>query len=176
MRKTIALIAVGLAASAAACQAAVVMDFGSPNWEYSNDNGVTWKSGLAPFGNYSYCNTYWAENSDILVKTAINLTGFDPSSATYFLGIDNDCFLSVNGMEIRDIYHGGVAGPYDWSGTLTGAQSGINNIQLRLHDYGGGTYFDMQISANLVPVPEPSTYLAGIGALGMLFLGLRNRK
>jgi hypothetical protein len=127
---------------------------------------------------------YWSAGSgssisSVWVKTTINLTGYNAASASYYLGIDNGLDLYVKNTLIRTITHEGGAGNYDFFGPLTGATTGLNEIKLLVKDWGGATYFDMQISADLAPiaVPEPSTYLAGLSALGMLGLfGWRSRK
>lgn len=158
--------------------AAIVQPYQSANWEYSTDNGATWSAGTAGFGSGGYAgvNTYWASGTTMLVKTDIDLTGYDPASAAYALGIDNDLLLYVNGTEIRSIVHDGWANPGDFSGPLTGAKAGVNVIELAITDRGGPDYFDMQITANVAPVPEPTTVVAGLGAVGLVLAGLHSRR
>jgi hypothetical protein len=173
------LTAIGSMAAVGA-SAVIVQPYESSNWQYSTDGGATWTAGQAGFGTgwyYGGVNTYWASGTTILVETPIDLTGYKPDTASYTLGIDNDLVLYVNGTYIRSLVHDGTAHRDDFIGPLTGAHSGLNLIELSITDRGGPCYFDMQIYADPAPVPEPSTCLAGLGAVGMLgLLGWRSRR
>ena len=54
--------------------------------------------------------------------------------------------------------------------------AGLNTVQVLIEDHGGGTYFDMRLAGDVVPVavPAPATLaLMGLGLIG--FSRLRRR-
>jgi hypothetical protein len=59
----------------------------------------------------------------------------------------------------------------------TGFTSGLNTLDFVVNNGGGPTALRVEMTGTATAVPEPSTYFAGMSALGMLCLfGKRNRK
>ena len=118
-----------------------------------------------PAGNYTF-------------RTTFDLTGFNPSTAFISGGWavdDNDFQILFNGNNIAS-----AAANYS---TFTGFSissgflPGVNTLDFTIYNYGGPTALRVEMRGEATPVPEPSTYFAGLSALGMLGLfGWRNRK
>ena len=176
-------LAVVAAASLAQANAAVILSPGA-SYSYSTDLGATWNlPSPAPFGNTTGgdfgANTSWPASGNMWVQTTIDLTGYDLSSIQYDLGVDNGYDLFLNNNHVAGANAEGFTYRWEYSGAISSAflHSGNNALLVKLEDHGGLTAFDMQITGNLAAVPEPSTYFAGMTALGMLCLfGRRNRK
>jgi hypothetical protein len=115
-------------------------------------------------------------------RTTFSLSGFDPSSATITGGwsTDNDGVkILLNGVDTGNPvtsftqFSSGFA-PFAIS---TGFTSGLNTLDFVVNNGGGPTALRVEMTGTATAVPEPSTYFAGMSALGMLCLfGKRNRK
>jgi hypothetical protein len=192
--RKISLALVLLLTAAVPVMADTILHPGS-NWEYTSIDPTStanwkttintttggWETGLAPFGNNSvgyasdplgYFNkeTDWAVNSKLWVRTSVDLTGYDLSSIRWDLGVDNGFKLYLNGNPIANGYAEGYTYRWEYSGDFNSAISGNNVIALELVDRGGLTAFDMQVTGNPNPVPEPTSLLllgSGLGAIGL---------
>lgn len=115
-------------------------------------------------------NTLWPVGTTWHVSKTVDFTGFDLSTITYSLGIDNDADLFLNGVQVGDINHDGVAYLGDFTGALTGLTSGNNTISLDIKDRGVASFFAMEISGDrlqTVPDAGASAGLLGLGLLGL---------
>jgi hypothetical protein len=184
-RHTAALLSAAaiLAVGANASLATVILAPGS-SWEYTTDGGATWQVGNAPFGNvlsgdFGYATgTYWPAYGSLEVKTTLDLTGFDLSTISWDLGVDNGFALSVNGNPVAADNAEGYTSRWEYSGMFPAADlhSGLNLVDVVLEDHGGLTAFDMQISGrqtNGVPDAASSLQLLGFALLGLG--AIRNR-
>ena len=160
----------------------------SANWETMADGSSAWSTGNAPFGNctpatcgsytrdFDY-NTYWPVDStfaddDLWVRTIVNFTGYELSTVTWDLGVDNGYKLYLDGILVASDNQGGYTNRWEYSGTFAGATTGPHIVAVALDDYGGLTAFDMQITGE--PVPEPTTLILLGG--GLAGLALRRRR
>lgn len=192
-----------LALAAAPVAAAPVLSPGSI-WEYTfsdptadpswNTTTGGWLTGPAPFGNHTggypgdplgYFDyaTSWPANSvfgyDLWVRRSVNLTGFNPSSALWNLGVDNGFALYANGALVAAHNAEGYTYRWEYSGNFPGGLNpGLNVIALQLEDHGGLTAFDMEITGDRsAPVPEPGTMvLLGTGVVGLASRAWRKRR
>ncbi len=163
---------------------------GDPTWNTTTGVGGDWTTGLAPFGNhigpgwddtggfFSY-NTYWptdgADGDDLWARTTIDLTGYDPDSVFWNLGVDNGFKLYLNGSLIASDNREGYTSRWEYSGVFGNALlPGVNVLAVALEDHGVATAFDMNVIGDPLPqpVPEPGSMLlllsGGLGALASL--------
>jgi hypothetical protein len=196
------LLAATLAVAAGASQAATVITPGdtwqysfsvpAAGWQVGTDAGA-WNSGLAPFSNcgpiggnncagndpvgHFNAGTQWladgSDGDDLWVRKQVDLTGFDLSSFSWDLGVDNGFALYINGTLVASDNAEGFTTRWEYGGAVSSAllNAGTNWIAVALEDHGGLTAFDMQLTGNVVAVPEPETYalmLAGLGIVGFM--------
>lgn len=185
----------GLCSVATRAQAQIMIISPGSSWEYTRNTPTAdpswttssggWSVGLAPFGNdfghgYDanfYPVTRWDANTDIWVRKTINLTGFNLSAINWGLGADNAYTLFLNGTQVSSGDAEGYTSRWEYSGVFNSAllNPGTNYIAVALHDRGGMTAFDMQVTGRLTPVPEPATY-GFMGAAGLAGLAFWRRR
>jgi len=151
-------------------RAEVVLPPGA-TWEYSfsvppdagwkTDGGGGFVSGAAPFGNTGGgdfgANTVWSADGsdgvDIYLRIALNLTPFDLTTLTWFLGVDNGYALYANGTLVSAANAEGFTFRWEYSGGFGATlHSGVNYLAVELEDHGGATAFDMTIEGRKKPV------------------------
>jgi hypothetical protein len=179
--------------------AATVLPAGS-SWEYTfsdptgsstwNTTTGGWTTGNAPFGNnigggwdpnFDYA-TYWpadsSDGNDLWVRTDVDFTGYDISTAHWDLGVDNGFTLFVNGTLLASANAEGYTFRWEYGGGFGSLlNSGSNVIAVALEDHGGLTAFDMQITADTAPaVPLPAALPLMLSALGVLGFATRRRR
>ena len=192
------LLVFGVLIGAAPASAGIVRAAGS-TWEYTftdpTSNAIWnnvvggWTTGPAPFGNnsggygsdplgYFDYATLWPasteDGDDLWVRTAVDFSGFDLSTAAWDLGVDNGFKLYLNGSLVYS--HSSAEYTYRWeySGTFSPTPGG-NIVAVALEDNGGLTAFDMQITAEVVPEPTTPIIWSLLGALGIT-VGWRRRR
>lgn len=163
--------------------------------DWNNKTGQAgWLTGAAPFsnvttGDFAY-NTYWAadtsRNDDLWGVRTLDFTGYDLSSVTWSLGVDNGYVLYLNGVQVGSADAGGFTLRWEYTGNFSAApvNQGVNILAFVARDYGGLTAFDMIVEGRIDPnqtggtnvVPEPGTLaLFGLAA-GALVLFSRRRR
>lgn len=146
-------------------------------------------NGNGPFGNSSSgvpaYNIYWNANQALYLQTTVDLTGSVVDSAFLNLAVDNGASVFVNGSKVFGASAGGFTTIWEYSTSIATSPfiDGINTISVIANDYGGLTYFDMQMTADVSPtpptqnVPEPSVaVLLGLGLAGVGIMRRRRYK
>ncbi len=177
--------------------------FNNTNWDsltfssYDWDN-TTWQIGQAAFGNTtsgsntstkSHIHTEWSGTpygsynyTDLVLQKDVFIDGNVDNLLLNF-AIDDRYILFVNGNEISRSGTGVQRGKY-WNIENLEIDSlynnyfkaGNNKISLIVSDdMNYETFFDMQMTANVTPVPEPSSMVLGLLGLGSM-LGFRRKK
>lgn len=144
---------------------------GYHSFDWANAN---WFSGNAAFGNPHQLpyNTYWPANTDLALQRNITLLG-TLSSVTLNVASDNGFIVFVNGVQIAKENAEGYTSYWEYSFSNINPSAfinGENTISVLAEDHGGATFFDMQMTGDFTPIPEPSSILLISG--GILSFGL----
>ena len=146
------------------------IDYGSVDWASLN-----WNTGKASFGNnYSLLSyTYWAANTDLAFQKTFTVAD-SLSNIVLNVASDNGFVIFVNGQQVAKENAEGYTSLWEYTFNLDPSlfQMGANQIRVLAEDHGGGTFWDMQMTADVAPVPEPATILllasglAGLAGFG----------
>jgi hypothetical protein len=106
------------------------------------------------------------------VKTSVDLSGYNPNTIGYDLGVDNGFELLVNGNPVTSNNAEGYTYRWEYSGSISPGflVPGVNDILVKLEDHGGLTAFDMQITGDAVPDGGTTVALLGLSLSGLAFL------
>ncbi len=149
-------------------------DWNNVNYSSFDWNSSNWKQGNAVFGNkrgdYS---TYWSVNTDLALQQAFHVDGKLAGPATLKVTADNGFIVFINGQEVARENEGGYAYYWEYTYTLPLADpriitSGQNIIEVFAEDHGGKTFFDLELTGNVAPVPIPgSLFLLSTGLIAL---------
>jgi len=142
-------------------------------------NDAAWLQGNAAFGNTSTFTTNWTVGTDLALQQTINIDGNIIGLPRLKVAVDNGFILFVNGDEVARKNAEGFTSywEYDLNIASTSFRTGENTISVFAEDHGGSTFFDMQLTAEVQPVPEPATMLLfGTGLAGLVGAGLKRRR
>ncbi|MBN2333324.1 MAG: PEP-CTERM sorting domain-containing protein [Deltaproteobacteria bacterium] len=151
--------------------------YDSFDWDTTS---IVWQTGDAAFGNpYSLSyNTYWAANTDLALQQTFNIDGLLEAPITLNVASDNGFMVFINGQQVAKQNAEGYTAYWEYTLPLTTLgfiSPGDNIIQVLAEDHGGATFFDLKLTGDVAPVPEPSTILLmGFGLAGLI--GIRARK
>ncbi|MDD2463566.1 MAG: PEP-CTERM sorting domain-containing protein [Desulfobulbus sp.] len=140
---------------------------------------ASWQSGDAAFGNlYSLkYNTDWTANTDLALEKTFDITGLLSSPVTLNVAVDNGFIVFINGVQVAKENAEGYTNY--WEYTLQIDQkwftTGENTIQVLAEDHGGATFFDLKMTADVTPIPEPASLLL-LGAGLVSLAGMARRK
>jgi hypothetical protein len=111
----------------------------------------------------------WAVNSETAIVYAID-AGTGLVNVNLSLGVDNGVFVWLNGGYLFGARAGGGSALGEYLLTLSNLV-GTNYLQILRGDHGGGTGYDISLTADRVPVPAPAAL--ALFAMGLLGLGVR---
>ena len=164
----------------------------SDNWDYNfgnplginggNNSFATFEAGFTgefngngPFGNSGLggvppWNIEWAANTALYLQTTVDLSGSNVDSALLNLAVDNGASVFVNGAKVFGASAGGFTSSWEYSQGIDPLLfiNGINTISVIANDYGGATYFAMEMTAEVSPVssvPEPTSLILLLSGL-----------
>lgn len=145
-------------------------DWASVDYDSFDWDNATWNVGNAAFGNDGYYTTYWEDNHDIALQNTYELNG-NLSNIVLNVAVDNGFALFINGGLVAKEMAGGFTSYWEYTYNLDYSffSQGINYIQVLAEDHGGSTFFDMQLTADFQPIPEPSTIILMLVGLACLF-------
>ena len=133
--------------------------------------------GQAAFGNATVPgfppNTAWTVGTDLALQQIVNIGGTVNGDVTLNLAVDNGAKVFVNGTEVFFADAGGFTSIWEYSQSVAGNLFlvGMNEISVLTSDYGGLTYFDMELVAadGITPIPVPAAaWLFGSALLGLV--------
>ena len=163
---------------------------GGSNWATVNYGTVPWvlllwANGQGAFGNRTQSqgaptnyNTWWAVNTDLALQKPFLVNG-SLSNIVLNVASDNGFVIFINQVQVAKDNQDGGTSIWEYKYTLNPSYfiNGWNFIQVLAEDHGGGTYFDMKLSADVTPVPDPPTvWLLGSGLLGLVGIRKKFRK
>lgn len=144
-------------------------------------------TGQAGFGNTTppaggATNTNWSVFDDLALQTTVNLSGNVIGDVTLNVAIDNGAKVFINGVDVFFRDAGGYTSIWEYTATISGSlfNAGLNTISVLTSDYGGLTFFDMQLVADdgigppsAIPVPA-AVWLFSTALIGLA--GFRKRR
>jgi len=139
--------------------------------DFDWDN-ADWIEGQAAFGSGrepegGTINTDWEVGTDLALRKSFELESLPTENLRLDLAIDNGCVIFINGEEVTERIAGYFTFLWEYTTEIDPSylKLGTNTVSVLAEDFGGVTYFDMQLEV----VPEPATIcLFGLGAVFML--------
>lgn len=171
----------------------------SDNWDYNFGAGLGANAGDAifstftagyvgdlngngPFGNSSSGvpspSIAWNVGTALYLQTTIDLSGLMVDSALLNLAVDNGASVFVNGIKVFGATANGFTSIWEYANQTVDSTpfvNGVNTISVFANDFGGLTYFDMEMFADVSDVVEPVSAPAALlmFIFGSLFLSAR---
>lgn len=148
---------------------------------------ATWRTGQSAFGNANTYgsvtlepyNTYWRAGTDLALQKSIFIDGNLLGALNLKVAVDNGFIIFVNGAQVAKQNAELFTNYWEYDINIASSyfHAGENTISVFAEDHGGLTYFDMQLTADVQPVPEPATMLLfGTGLAGLVGAGLKRRR
>lgn len=144
---------------------------------------AAWSTGQAAFGNGTpsqgalQYKTYWGEGKDMALQKTLVLGPDLLSPLTLNVASDNGFIIFINGYQVAKANSEGYTSYWEYTlqlDNLAFLSPGINLIQVLAEDHGGKTFFDLKLSGDAAPVPEPGTVmLLGFGLFGLVVYSKR---
>lgn len=153
--------------------ASVWENAGYNSFDWSN---ATWDIGQAAFSNSlssALANTRWFNNTNLALQRTYYLDGV-LTSLTLNITADNGFILFINGTQVAKENDSGGFSYWEYTQSIDSSvfTQGDNIIEVIAEDHGVSTYFDMELTGNVVPIPE-AIWLLGSGLIGIV--GIRKK-
>lgn len=131
---------------------------GEAGFEGLNFDDSSFSTGDAAFGSGGWCpldstvKTKWPVNTDIVVRKSFELPP-NTTNLKVHVAIDNNVQVFLNGQDIsggmRNSENCAVKDRYIFTAPDSVLQGGTNVLAIRGHDYGGVTYLDAKVTADV---------------------------
>lgn len=144
---------------------------GYDSFDWAN---ATWSTGHAAFGNGNSLpsSTYWQSGTDLALQMTFTIpTSPINGDLTLNVAADNGFIIFVNGVQIAKENAEGYTSIWEYTLPIDNSfflAPGENLLQVLVEDHGAKTFFDMKLTGDIPPVPEPGTILLlGAGLAGL---------
>ena len=141
------------------------------NWD-----AATYSVANAAFGNSAVyngltSNTLWKAGSDLALRKEYTLNGSIDGNLALKVASDNGFIVFINGQEVARGMAEGFTSYWEYNFAIDSSYfvQGVNKIDVLAEDHGGITFFDMELTGNVVPAPGAILLSAmGTGLVGWL--------
>jgi hypothetical protein len=129
-------------------------------------------------------NSFWVSNSrdglpgngTVTYQTSFTVSGLNPVKITGLWGVDNEGSILINGASTGNSLPFGFPAFEQLHALSFVAPVGLDTLTFVVKDDGPPTAFRAEFSANVSPVPEPSTWAMMIlGFIGVGFMAYRRK-
>ncbi len=151
----------------------------SPAPDLSNADAIlgNWLSASPSFNsNWSLASipSTWAINTETAIVYTINAGSTGLTNVLAQFGVDNGIYVWLDGEYLNGWMAPGGAGTSEYSLNIGSLSAGTHYMQILREDHGGATGYNINVSGDAAPVPEPGTMvLLGAGMLGLAVFGKR---
>jgi hypothetical protein len=140
-------------------------------------NWLTAPTALNANWNFQSIPATWQVNDETAIIYKINAGSTGLSNVVAKFGVDNGLFVWLDGTFKSGWLAPGGASPNEYTLSFSSLTAGDHYLQILREDHGGGTGFNINVTAELAaPVPEPETYAMMLAGLGLLGVMARRRK
>lgn len=111
----------------------------------------------------------WAVNDETAIVYIINAGTNGLVNVVAQFGVDNGIFAWLDGTFLNGWLAPGGAVPNEYQTNIGSLSAGSHYLQILREDHGGGTGYDIKVTGDAAPVPEPATMLlVGTGIAGLI--------
>jgi len=111
----------------------------------------------------------WTVNHETAIVYIINAGTNGLVNVVAQFGVDNGIFAWLDGTFLNGWLAPGGAIPNEYQTNIGSLSAGSHYLQILREDHGGSTGYDIKVTGDAAPVPEPATMLLmGTGIAGLI--------